>query len=62
MGIDGYTFMAREPVQVKQSEGIARNVVDNFETVIRREHETSGYVIVFSFGKGAYEAARVKLE
>ena len=63
MGIDGYTFMAREPVQVKQSEGIGRNVVDNFETAIRREHKTIGYIIAFSFGKGAYEeAARAKLE
>jgi DNA modification methylase len=63
MGIDGYTFMAREPVQVKQSEGVGRNIVDNFETAIRREHKTSGYIVAFSFAKGAYEeAARAKLE
>jgi len=63
MGIDGYTFMAREPVQVKQSEGIGRNVVDNFETAIRREHKTTGYIIAFSFTKSAYEeAARAKAE
>lgn len=63
MGIDGYTFMAREPVQVKQSEGIGRNVVDNFETAIRREHKASGYIVAFSFAKSAYEeAARAKAE
>jgi len=63
MGIDGYTFMAREPVQVKQSEGVGRNIVDNFETAIRREHKTSGYIVAFSFAKSAYEeAARAKLE
>ena len=63
MGIDGYTFMARDPVQVKQSEGIGRNVVDNFETAIRREHKTTGYIVAFSFTKSAYEeAARTKLE
>jgi hypothetical protein len=63
MGIDGYTFMAREPVQVKQSEGVGRNVVDKFETAIRREHKTKGYIIAFSFAKGANEeAARAKLE
>lgn len=62
MGIDGYTFMAREPVQIKQSEGVGRNVVDNFETAIRREHKSAGYIIAFSFAKGAYEeAARTKL-
>jgi hypothetical protein len=48
---------------VKQSEGIGRNVIDNFETAIRREHKTTGYIIAFSFSKGAYEeAARAKLE
>jgi len=63
MGIDGYTFMAREPVQVKQSEGIGRNVVDNFETAIRREHKASGYIVAFSFAKSAYEeSARAKTE
>jgi len=63
MGIDGYTFMEREPVQVKQSEGIGRNVVDNFQTAIRREHKTSGYIVAFSFVKNAYEeAARAKAE
>jgi DNA modification methylase len=62
-GVDGYTFMAREPVQVKQSEDIGRNVVDNFETAMRRKHKAIGYIVAFSFGKGAYEeAARAKLE
>lgn len=63
MGVDGYTFMARDPVQVKQSEGVGRNVVDNLETAIRREHKTTGYIIAFSFAKGAHEeAARARLE
>ena len=61
MGIDGYTFMAREPVQVKQSEKVGRNVVDNFETAMRRENKTTGYIIAFSFTKGAHEeVARAK--
>lgn len=63
MGIDGYTFMTREPVQVKQSEGVGRNIVDNFETAIRREHKAIGYIVAFSFAKSAYEeAARAKAE
>ena len=33
MGIDGFTFMHRYPIQVKQSEGIGRNVVDNFKAI-----------------------------
>jgi hypothetical protein len=31
MGIDGFSFEG-EPIQVKQSEDIGRNAVDNFET------------------------------
>jgi len=62
-GVDGYTFMSREPIQVKQSEDIGRNIVDNFQTAMRRKHKSKGYIVAFSFGKGAYEeAARAKLE
>jgi DNA modification methylase len=61
MGIDGFSFMLHEPIQVKQSSGIGRNVVDNFETAVKRDGKTKGYIVAFSFGKGAYEeAARVK--
>lgn len=63
MGIDGYTFMTRDPIQVKQSEGVGRNVVDNFETAIRREHKGTGYIVAFSFAKSSYEeSARAKVE
>lgn len=61
MGIDGFSFMLHEPIQVKQSESVGRNVVDNFETAIERSGKTKGWVVAFSFTKGAYEeAARVK--
>jgi hypothetical protein len=61
MGIDGFTFMNRYPIQVKQSEHIGRNVVDNFETALQRSKQDMGYIIAFSFGKGAYEeVARAK--
>jgi DNA modification methylase len=61
MGIDGYTFEGA-PVQVKQSDDIGRNVVDNFETAMRRMKAVKGVIVAFSFGKGAYEeAARAKL-
>ena len=62
-GVNGYTFMVREPIQVKQSENIGVNIVNSFETAIRKTHKQIGYIIAFSFGKGAYEeAARAKLE
>jgi DNA modification methylase len=62
MGIDGYSWLAHEPIQVKQSEHIGRNVVDNFETAIERDGtKKKGYIIAFSFGRGAHEeAARAK--
>jgi DNA modification methylase len=62
MGIDGYTFEG-DPVQVKQSEDIGRNVVDNFETALRRAGKNAGVIVAFSFGKGANEEiARAQLE
>jgi DNA modification methylase len=61
MGIDGYWFFTKDPVQVKQSERVGRNVVDNFETAIRRAGRTTGYIIAFSFTRGAAEeVARAK--
>ena len=55
MGIDGFTFMNRYPIQVKQSEKIDRITIDKFETALQRAKQDMGYIIAFSFGKGAYE-------
>lgn len=65
MGLDGYypksIFTEEAGIQVKQSEGVGRNVVDNFETALKRADYKKGYIVAFSFGKGAYEeAARIK--
>ena len=62
MGIDGYLFDGT-PVQVKQSEGVGRNVVDNFETALRRAKRKKGLIVAFGFGRGAHEeVARVRRE
>ena len=62
MGIEGWLIDGRS-IQVKQSENIGRNVIDDFETAIRRVKKDRGVVVAFSFGKGAYEeVARAKLE
>ena len=62
MGIDGFTFDLK-PIQVKQSDNVGRNVVDNFETAMRRVNAKRGIIVAFSFGKGAYEeVARAKLQ
>jgi hypothetical protein len=63
MGIDGHWFFTRDPIQVKQSEHVTRNVVDNFETAMRREKASVGYIVAFSFTRGAVEeVARAKDE
>lgn len=61
MGIDGWTFMQHEPIQVKQSENVGRNVVDNFQSAIRRADTNTGYIYAFNFTRSAYEeVARLK--
>ena len=61
MGIDGYTFFNRDPIQVKRSEHVGRPVLDAFQTAIEREEKTRGCVVAFSFTRGAREeAARVR--
>ncbi|HEV7564393.1 MAG TPA: DNA methyltransferase [Microbacteriaceae bacterium] len=59
LGIDGYSYFERHPIQVKQSEKVGRNFVDNFETAIERDGKEVGYLVAFSFTKDAHgEAAR----
>ena len=63
IGIDGLTpqITGGFPIQVKQSEDVGRNVIDNFETAMRRLNKKKGYIVAFSFGKGAVEeVARLK--
>lgn len=61
MGIDGLSFFHHRPIQVKQSEHVGRNVVDNFETAIERAGKDKGYIVAFSFTKDAREeVARAK--
>jgi DNA modification methylase len=66
-GLDGYydktIFTERAGIQVKQSENVGRNVVDNFETALSRGKFSKGFIVAFSFSKGANEeAARAKGE
>lgn len=66
-GIDGQIKEEKNtyPIQVKRSDNIGRNVVDNFQSAMRRFNKDCkrGYIIAFSFGRGAVEeVARLKLE
>ncbi|MDR2438843.1 MAG: hypothetical protein LBE12_05680 [Planctomycetaceae bacterium] len=72
-GIDG-RMSDNTPIQVKRSDNIGRNVIDNFKSAAerndkklfdhnRKESKPVGYIISFSFGKGAVEeAARLKIK
>lgn len=67
MGLDGYydknIWHEKAGIQVKQSENIGRNVVDNFETALKRAGYNKGYVVAFGFTRGAVEeAARLKMD
>ena len=73
LGLDGKDKNGK-PIQVKRSDGIGRNVIDNFISASKRydknlfekaieSGEIIGTIIAFSFGKGAIqEAARLKNE
>lgn len=73
LGIDGRTQDGK-PIQVKRSDNIGRNVVDNFKSACERydkplfsqnkiNKQAVGVIIAFSFGKGAVqEVARLKNE
>jgi len=70
-GLDG-RMSDNTPIQVKRSDNIGRNVIDNFKSAIERsdkklfeknkaEGKAVGYIIAFSFGRGAIEeVARLK--
>jgi hypothetical protein len=72
-GIDGKTVHGT-PIQVKRSDNIGVNVIKNFSVSAKQfdknlfekkqaEQKPVGYIIAFSFGKGAVqEVARLKLE
>jgi DNA modification methylase len=73
LGLDGKT-RDNQPIQVKRSDNVGRNVIDNFFSAVQRFDKASfgknkadnkpvGYIIAFSFGKGAIqEVARLKVE
>ena len=73
LGLDGKTREGT-PIQVKRSDNIGRNIVDNFKSACERYDKNlydknkadalpAGYIIAFSFGKGAIqEVARLKNE
>ena len=73
LGLDGKAS-DNAPIQVKRSDNIGRNYIDNFLSAIQRYDKSlfatnkkagnpAGYFIAFSFGKGAIEeVARLKNE
>jgi len=67
MGLDGYVLRSvlhgEAGIQVKQSDNVGRNVIDNFVSALQRAKYKKGFIIAFSFGKGAHEeVARLKNE
>ena len=49
------------PIQVKQSDDVGRNPIDNFAWAISRAGKKKGVFVAFSYSKGAFEeVARAK--
>ncbi len=64
-GIDGVKTLdgIKHFLQIKQSKSIGRNVVDNFKAAIDRKKSKNGFILAWSFGRGAIsETARLKRE
>jgi len=61
LGIDGFTYFKQLPIQIKKSEHIGRNVIDNFYAALQRQGKKKGFIIGISFGAGAVkEVHRLK--
>jgi len=61
--IDGFTYFKHRPIQIKKSEHVGRNVVDNFYAALKRQDKSKGYIIGVSFTRGAVaEVSRLKTE
>jgi hypothetical protein len=61
VGIDGYTIEG-QPVSVKQSDGVGRNVIENFAAAMGRSKAKNGIIVAFSFGDDAFRGkVRAKL-
>ena len=72
-GLDGKAA-DNAPIQVKRSDSVGRNVIDNFLSAVQRSDkklfeknlaakQPVGYIIAFSFNKGAIEeVARLKIK
>jgi hypothetical protein len=61
IGIDGYT-MEGQPISIKQSDGIGRDVIDKFASAMGQSRAKNGTIVAYSFGNDAYTAkVRAKL-
>ena len=47
MGIDGYSSR-HEPIQVKRSERVGRQIIDNFETALARAGRQRDYLLLLA--------------
>jgi len=63
MGIDGFTYIENNPIQVKQIESIGRPEIDKFVGVLNRVKTNKGMIVGLGFSRGAHEeVSRLKRE
>lgn len=56
-GIDGW-ILSKIPISVKGSDAVGRQVVDKFESNLRQQHKSEGYIVAFSFSGPAFDEAQ----
>jgi hypothetical protein len=53
IGIDGYT-MEGQPISIKQSDGIGRDVIEKFASAMAQSRAKNGIIVAYSFGNDAH--------
>ncbi len=53
VGIDGYTIEG-QPISIKQSDGIGRDVIDKFASAMGQSRAKNGTIVAYSFASDAY--------
>lgn len=56
-GIDGYTHLEKNPIQVKQRQRVGRPDIQKFHSAVITSGKKKGLFIAFGFSKQAYEEA-----
>ena len=55
-GVDGYSFMVNDPIQIRQLDHIGREAVENLSAAVKDGGKEKGFLVAFSFARDAAQA------